>query len=282
MFWVDRALAVLDNLDRHGLGCALVIGADALNINDLGFLVADLVVAEDEGYILGHALLADDDALAALNDEIAADILGTLAELTGRLLGRIKEQTVVAADHDGNPADLDMRKSASAHRDFRLFTGDGGRGLHRVRRNDVGVDGRGVRHITETGVIGIHGRDGTVVLKDGRLADLDVGEFHADLHVAGRRSTGLGGGGLEKRTTGFRGSIRGRIFGTLYAYTDGRTGSTGSSTGRPRQIQIRRTSDAYWTGSQDCLWYLHIHKMVEGGDLMVDNLSVIVLREIQL
>ena len=99
---------MLDNLDGQRLGCTLIVWTNGLHIDNLRLLVADLVVAEYKWHILRHTLLANHNTLTALHDEVATDILRALAELTGSLLRRIRQQAEVAADHDGNLADMHM------------------------------------------------------------------------------------------------------------------------------------------------------------------------------
>ena len=93
---------IVDDFDGNVLRHALVIRSDGLTFNNLGFLVFRFIVSEHKHPILRHSLLAQNNPLPALNDEISERIRGAFAKFTGMLLGTFREQTVFGADHDGN------------------------------------------------------------------------------------------------------------------------------------------------------------------------------------
>lgn len=176
---------------------------------------------------------------------------------------------------------MDVGQGAAADRDLGLGTGAGC--AHGVGRDDVGVDGGRVREIPEACIVRIHGRHCTVVLEDGRLANLHVGELDADLDLAGWRCIGRGGSRLEQWATRLRRVHRSRaILGALDADTDGSAGGARGGAGRAREAKIRRTRNTDGARTQNRLWNLDGHEVVEGGDLVVDNLSAIVLSKVEL
>ena len=73
-------LRVIHDLDRVGLRHLVIVGANGLDLDHLHFLCRIAVVAEHDGAVGRHALLGDDDALAAADDEISAIVLRALAK----------------------------------------------------------------------------------------------------------------------------------------------------------------------------------------------------------
>jgi len=246
MLWCHDILGILDNLHGHGLWCTLIVRPNRFNIDHFDLLITGLVVTKDEGDILGHALLTDNDSLAALDNEVATNILTTLTEFTGCLLRRIREEAEGTADHHRDLANVNVGQSPPLN--LSLNNALLARCLHCVGRNNIGIYRCGIGHITKTGIIGIHWRDGPVILKDCRLANLNIRELDADLDLTGR-------------------SIRDcldLVFGPLNRHADGGAGSTGCSSGRASEIQIWGPGYLDRAGPQNTLGNLGIHEVIEG------------------
>ena len=74
-------LGVINHLDRVILRYLIVIRTDTLNFNDFNILTEITIITENERAILTHALLADDNTLTTLYNEVATEIIEALAEL---------------------------------------------------------------------------------------------------------------------------------------------------------------------------------------------------------
>ena len=74
-------LGMIDHLDRVILRYLIVIRTDALDFNNFNIFTEITIITENERAVLTHALLADDDALTTLYNEVAAEIIEALTEL---------------------------------------------------------------------------------------------------------------------------------------------------------------------------------------------------------
>ena len=97
-------LRIVNNLDGNILRNALVIGSDGLALNNFRLLVFRLVVAEDKHPIFCHSLLAENNSLAALNDEISKGVRRAFAKFPWMFLRAFGKEAIFAADHHGNLA----------------------------------------------------------------------------------------------------------------------------------------------------------------------------------
>ena len=167
-----------------------------------------------------------------------------------------------------------MGERPAAHGDGRLYTWYCRRCLHRISRNNVGINRCRIGHVTKTCIIRIHGRHGAVIFKDCRFANLNIGKLHTDFYLARRGRTRLRWRGLQQRPARL---CCGSILRPLDANSDSGAGGARCGTGRAGQIKIRRSSNTHRAGSQNRLWNFYIHKMVEGGDLVIDNLALVML-----
>ena len=183
-------LRVVHDLHGVGFGDLVIVGADGLDLNHLHLLCGVAIVAKDDGAIGGHALLGNDDTLAAADDEIAAIVLCAFAECDRGQVLLVVEEAVFGADHDGNLAEMDVGKEALTHFARAAL------GIVNVRgaNTDIHEQRRGIGQIAHTGVIGHHGENGAVVLEDGRLPQRHVLEREGDLILV--LGGGAGGHGL--------------------------------------------------------------------------------------
>ena len=74
-------LGVINHFYRVILRYLIVIRTDTLNFNDFNILTEITIITENERAILTHALLADDNTLTTLYNEVATEIIEALAEL---------------------------------------------------------------------------------------------------------------------------------------------------------------------------------------------------------
>ena len=247
-------LGVVHDLDGVRFGHLVVIGADGLYLNHFDVLCGVAIVAEDDGAIGGHALLGDDDALTAADDEVAAVVLCTLAEGDGLEMLLVVEEAVLGADHHGDFAEMHIGKEAlTSLTDAAAGIVDEG-GLDA----DVDKERRGVGEIAHTGVIGHHGKNGAVVLEDCGLAEGDVLETECDLVFTG----GGGRGGDLGRTT--HQSIGGGC---------GETSGGGESGAGARQRSFRTTAHNQRIHLLNDFRDVNIHEMIKGFQLVGDDLS---------
>ena len=130
---------------------------------------------------------------------------------------------------------MNVRQSAALYLNCGLAVGI--RCLHRIRCNNVCVDGSGIRHITESGIVRIHGRHGAIVFEDGRFANLDIGELDADFDFPIGTLAGIGGLVLE----------------TLDGYPNGRAGGAGGGPSGAGEIEVRRPRHSNGTRPQNRL-----------------------------
>ena len=196
-------LGVVLDSDGVRLGYLLVHWADGLDLDHLPLFCGIAVVSEDDGAILGHSLLGDNGTLTATDDKVAADILGTLAEVERCHVLLVLEKTEAAADHDGNLAEMGVGEGALMGRLAAIMVVGTGR-----RHLDVDSEGRGIGEITQPGVIGEHWKNSAVVLEDGRLTELGIEKLDLDLVLVADRGTE----GQSSRCVGCR---YGGIFGGL-------------------------------------------------------------------
>ena len=108
-------LGVIHDLDGVRLGHLVIVRPDRLHLNHLDLLRRIAVVAEDDRAIGRHALLRDDDALAAADDEVAAIILGALAESNRGQMLLVMQEAVFGAYHHGNLAEVDIGEETLLH-----------------------------------------------------------------------------------------------------------------------------------------------------------------------
>lgn len=160
-------LGVVHDLDGVGFGHLVIVGADGLHLNHFDVLCGVAIVAEDDGAIGCHALLGDDHALTTADDEVAAVVLCTLAESDGLEMLLVVEEAVLGADHHGDFPEMDIGEEA-----LTSFT-DAAAGIVDEGGLDADIDEErgGVGEIAHTGVVGHHGKNGTIVLEDGGLAE---------------------------------------------------------------------------------------------------------------
>ena len=159
-------LRVIDHLDRVVLGNLIVIRTNALDLNDLELLARIAVVAEDERAVLTHSLLTDDDALTTLYDEIATEIIEALAELGGVNMLLVMEKAVLAADHYRDLTEVYVRKDTLSCRDLSTL-----RVVNHTRiYMYIYEQRRSIGQIPHARIIGHHGKNRTIVLKDGGLS----------------------------------------------------------------------------------------------------------------
>ena len=74
-------LGVINHFDRVILRYLIVIRTDTFYFNDFNILTKITIITENEGAVLTHAFLADDNTLTALYNEVATEIIEALAEL---------------------------------------------------------------------------------------------------------------------------------------------------------------------------------------------------------
>ena len=182
-------LGVVLDAHRVRLGNLLIHGADGFHLNHLPLLRGIAVVAEYHGAILRHALLADNRALTAADDKVAAEVLRALAEVERCDVLLVAQQTQLAAHHHGNLAEMYIREDALVGCLAAIL-------VINARRRHIHIDSerRRVGQIAEPGVIGKHGQNRTIVLKDGRLAQLRLQKLDLDLVLIAHIRTQSGGG----------------------------------------------------------------------------------------
>ena len=247
-------LGVVHDLDGVGLGHLVIVGADGLHFNHFDVLCGIAIVAEDDGAIGGHALLGDDDALTAADDKVAAVVLCTLAEGDGLEMLLVVEEAVLGADHHGDFAEMDVGEEAltSLTNAAAGIVDEGGLDA------DVHEQRGSVGEIAHAGVIGHHGENRAVVLKDGGLAEGDVLETERDLVFTG-------GGG--------RGGDLGRAPHESIGGGCGETGGGGESGAGARQRGFRTTAHNQRIHLLNDFRDVNIHEMIEGLQLVGDDLS---------
>jgi hypothetical protein len=147
----------------------LIERADGLDLNDLPLLRLIPIVAEDDGAILGHALLGNDGTLTTADDKVATHIFRTLTEVHGMDVLLVLQKTETTADHHWNLAEMDIGEETLM------------RGLATVLvvsacdiDADIHCERGGVGEIAEPGVIGKHRENGAIVLKDGGFTECHV------------------------------------------------------------------------------------------------------------
>ena len=158
--------------------------------------------------------MADNHALAAADDEVAAEILRALSQGSRVEVLLVVEKAVFAADHDRNLAEVDVGEEALPRDALTLLRIVDECRLH----TDIYEEGRGVGQIAQTSIIRHHGQNRAVVLKDGRLAQTDILKENLDLIFVlrlCRRSTSQSldihqSIGRSSRETGRRGKSRAR------------------------------------------------------------------------
>ena len=74
-------LGVINHLDRVILRYLIVIRTDTLNFNNFNILTEITIITENEGAVLTHAFLADDNTLTALYNEVSTEIIEAFTEL---------------------------------------------------------------------------------------------------------------------------------------------------------------------------------------------------------
>ena len=168
---------VIHDLDRVGLGHLIIVGADALDLHDLQFFHASTAVAKDKGAIFGHALHGDHRALSTLDNEVATHVFRALPHRSGRDMLLVVEKTVFGPHHHGDLSQVNMGKDA----DIGFANAVAGMVNEDRRHFHIHVERGRIGEIAKARIIGHHGVNGTVVLKDRRLADGDLFKFQRHL-----------------------------------------------------------------------------------------------------
>jgi len=165
----ELIFGVVYDFDGVGLWYLIIIGADALDLNDFHLFRGDASIAKDEGAILRHSFHRDHCAFTALNDEIAAYVFGTLAHLGRVNVFLVVEKAVFGAYHHGNLAQVYVGKDTNigfTNAVTRMINeGSGDFDVH-VQRGRIG-------EIAKTSIVGHHRVNGAVVFKDGGFANGD-------------------------------------------------------------------------------------------------------------
>ena len=76
----ELIFGVIDYFDGVRLWHLIVVGTDAFDLDHFHLFGGHAAISKDKGTIFRHALHGDHRAFAALNDEVAADIFGALAQ----------------------------------------------------------------------------------------------------------------------------------------------------------------------------------------------------------
>ena len=253
--------------DAHGIGLGhlIIIRTDRLYLNHLQLLGGVAIVAKDERAVLRHSLLTDTHTLTALNDEIAAHVLGALSHTSRIHMGLVLQETILRADHHRNLSEMDVGEQPLPHgllpavRVINLHVGDA----------DIHEERCGVGQVTEPGVVGHHRQNGAVVLKDGGLLELGIVELQMDLVFTvdgaernGHRLLPLSHQGIGGGCAQTRGGCERRA--------------------RTAQRNLWTSSHNHWIHHRDNFWNVDIHEMIKTLKLMAHNLLSIGLAEIQL
>jgi len=160
----EQAFAVALTEDERTVAPTLAERFGDLNI------VAVLGVVFGQDLVRCEVLACHQDALGAVDDEVAAGIDGVLADLDEFLIREALDVAVLGADHDRHPADLGFG-GVDDLLGFVFATADD-RHLHE--------DWGGVGDVAEAGLLRIQELFGAVGFTHARREDSDVAEFDVD------------------------------------------------------------------------------------------------------
>jgi hypothetical protein len=196
-----RRARAAQHLDRHRRHRAVAALGRRAHLR-LERVLARLALAEDVHVVVRHPLLRDEHLLGAVDHEVAALVIGALAELREVRVRALREVAVVGAEHDRHLAeedlvvagDLDVRLGGGG---AAVGVGVGGAaavGVHvvagRAARDhvplDVDVERRGVGQVAQARLLREEDDRLAVGLDEGRLGEVDLAE--ADLRLGGRRA----------------------------------------------------------------------------------------------
>ena len=135
-------------------------------------VLARLALLEDVHVVGAHLLLRDENLLGSVDDEVAALVVGALAELGELLVRVVVQRAVLGAKHDGHLADENLIDLLHL---LGLVFG-GGHGGDRFRHVDV--EGRGVGQVTQARLLREEGARHAVRLGHHRLGEVDLAELH--------------------------------------------------------------------------------------------------------
>ena len=95
------------HLDRHAAHSSRGVLNDGPHLGNEAVLARHALL-EHVDVIVRHALLRDQDLLGAVDDEVAALVVGALAQLHQLPLVVVREAAVEAPEHDRHPPDEDL------------------------------------------------------------------------------------------------------------------------------------------------------------------------------